>query len=117
MKKTFNVDVWDCKVSLCTTKESYTKLTKDSEPGADCLCSFDGRNAALLINLEAFDGLKPSSLWRSVSHEANHAAVAILEAVGMSIQRETEEALCYTQDYIFACCYEIISKELDKDKQ
>ena len=115
MKKTFDVDVWDCKVNLITTKESYVKFAKE-EPVADCLCGFDGRDALIFINLSEFESLKPSSLWRSVSHESNHAAMTILDNIGVSMGGDNQEALCYTQDYIFACCYEIISKELDKAK-
>tara|TARA_R110002012_G_scaffold159065_1_gene320703 strand:+ start:103 stop:465 length:363 start_codon:yes stop_codon:yes gene_type:complete len=107
MKKKFKVDVWDRKVTFCLTKESFLKATKEEAEG-DCICMSVEGDAYILINLEAFEHLPESALLRSLSHECNHAAIDMLEGCGVPISCENQETICYTQDYIFAMCYEFL---------
>lgn len=113
MKKTFRVDVWDRKVTFCLTGESFTNATKNT-PDCDCVCYSDNGSAVIYINLEAFKNLPESSLLRSLSHECNHAAIDMLYACGVPISCDNQESICYTQDYIFAMCYEFLILKRDQ---
>lgn len=113
MKKTFRVDVWDRKVTFCLTKDSFFKVTKE-EAECGCVCmSVDG-DAYILIDLDAFKNLSESALLRSLSHECNHAAIDMLDGCGVPISADNQEAICYTQDYIFAMCYEFLESKRSK---
>jgi len=111
MKKKFSVDVWDCHVTITTTPKDYLSVTKMEETTYKHVTAFDGRNAIILIDMKEFKSLNSSAALRTLSHECNHAAMSILDAIGVDFSNDTQEPLAYTQDYIFAMCYEILLKE------
>ena len=113
MKKSFRVDVWDRKVTFCLAADTFTKVTNEA-PECDCVCYSDNGNAAIYINLDAFKKLSESALLRSLSHECNHAAIDMLDACGVPISCDNQESICYTQDYIFAMCYEFLISKRDQ---
>lgn len=110
MKKKFSVDVWDCHVTITTTTEDYLLATKRECAEYEHVTAFDGRDAIILVSMNRFKSLNSSAALRTLSHECNHASISILDAIGVDVSTENQEALAYTQDYIFAMCYEILSK-------
>ena len=109
MKKTFKVDVWDRRVTFCLTKEEFAKITKE-DGDYDCVCFSKNGNAVILVDMDTFKDAPQSTILRSLSHECNHAAIDMLEACDVPISHENQEAICYTQDYIFSVCYKFLSK-------
>jgi hypothetical protein len=103
MKKKIPLHVWDCDVFLFTDKASAQRKLSDIEIDPDCdLCTWtDGRNAYILIDMEACSETSNLGLVKAISHESNHAAMHTVLNVGQNIDRENQEPACYTQDYIF----------------
>lgn len=101
-KKKFKIDVWDCYVTIVTTVEEYAREAKIdvSEVKHFFLTAFDGRCALIYIDYEEAKSGTENDLIRIISHESSHAAITILDGVGVNSSVDNQEPLCYTQDLI-----------------
>lgn len=101
MKFSFNIDLYSHKVKFATSTK---------ELGVDgCYefaCFYDDGVVAILCS-DSKDKLNSVDWLRYLSHECNHAAMRVLENVGLNFDKDNQEALCYLQDYIFS---KILSK-------
>ena len=52
----------------------------------------------------------------SITHESNHAAMAIFDYVGAKFVYSNQEPFCYLAGWIAKCCAEVKEKELLKIK-
>ena len=78
----------------------------DYKPGG-CTCSggvgINGRHYVIWVNPAA--RRRNVDLLRTIAHEATHAGVGILDAVGARYSGEDSEALAYLVDWIAAWCW------------
>jgi len=45
-----------------------------------------------------------------MSHELNHAAMCLLNHIGVNYDYENQEALCYLQDFLMAGFFKAVEK-------
>ena len=96
MKFSFRVDLYSHKVKFAT---SAAELEVDE--GYEFACFYDDGIVAILCS-DVKDKLNSVDWLRCLSHECNHAAMRMLENVGVNFDKDNQEALCYLQDYIFS---------------
>lgn len=104
MKFKFKVDVYGFEV-IFTDDKAYTDRVTENGDGKDygCFYCFEDRRSHKIIILCARDDgdeLTPFYL-QCLSHECNHAAMSILAQLAVTFSGDSQEALCYLQDYIF----------------
>jgi len=68
--------------------------------GESSILSFDSGRAEALIWIEKFSFMRIFDLG-SLSHECNHAALKVLNRIGIKTKPGNEEPLCYLQEYFF----------------
>lgn len=104
MKFKFNVDVYDFQITFTDDKEYADRVTdnKDGKEYGGFYCFEDRKNHKVVILCARNEGdeLTPHYL-QCLSHECNHAAMSILAQLAVTFSGESQEALCYLQDYIF----------------
>lgn len=101
MKLQFSVDLYSHKVKFATSADELGVSTE-----CEFACFYDDGIVAILCS-DAKDDKRSVDWLRYLSHECNHAAMRMLENVGVNFDKDNQEVLCYLQDYIFS---KILSK-------
>ena len=102
--KLFNIDIYSAKVRLFTDIKEYNKFINYENNEHKFVTYSHGSDVCMLVS-NLWDSATEPKFLQCLSHECNHAAMAILESVGVPIGYEHQEALCYLQDHIFKRCY------------
>lgn len=100
-KISIDVDVWGFEVIFY---DDVNQANREHSLDLDDLCCFtfeDASKIIIIINDTGID-LYSTEFLKYLSHECNHAAMRILERVGVTFSPSEQEALCYTQDFIFS---------------
>lgn len=96
-------------------KLSYPKAARDLEftpAQRGKFCEYvpsDGGNTTQFIALVKVEGMARDTAIGWLGHECVHAALAILEAKGIPIRTETDEALTYYFQWLFTHCLDLLS--------
>lgn len=106
MKFSFNVDLYSHRLKFATTAEEL-KVEATSE-----FQFFYADGVAAILCVDVWNDYKDIRFLRALSHECNHAAMYILDEVGVRFDAKNQEALCYLQDYIFS---RILTKLFSED--
>lgn len=115
MKLNFKIELYSHSVSFFTSKEELEKYKK-IETDHDFVCFFSSTdsNAAILVS-DLWGSYTEVNFLRCLSHECNHAAMSILDSVGVGFDADNQEALCYLQDFIFSQILSALWKETRKN--
>lgn len=100
-KISFKVCLWGFNV---TFYNDIKRANKETGLDLDEISTFtydDDNEVVIIINGCEYKNISNENL-RYLVHETNHAAMRILERVGVAVDFDNQEALCYTQDYIFS---------------
>jgi hypothetical protein len=116
MKLSFDVDVWGFTIVFYT---DVKEANSDTSLELDEISTFtyNNTNKILIIIDGCNKGMPTQDNLRYIVHETNHAAMRILNRVGVTFDCDNQEALCYTQDFIFSrIIHELIISAEPKDK-
>jgi len=116
MRLNFKIPIYDHSISFFTSKDELLKY-KDIETKHDFVCFFgsENNNLAILVS-DLWGSYTEVNFMRCLSHECNHAAMTILDSVGVTFDGDNQEALCYLQDFIFSKILSALCKEVRKEK-
>tara|TARA_R110000851_G_scaffold277052_1_gene430160 strand:+ start:292 stop:669 length:378 start_codon:yes stop_codon:yes gene_type:complete len=116
MKLNFKIPIYDHSVSFFTSKDELLK-SKGVETEHDFVCFFlsENNNLAILVS-DLWGSYTEVNFMRCLSHECNHAAMIILDSVGVTFDGDNQESLCYLQDFIFSKILSALWKEVRKEK-
>ena len=114
MRLNFKVPIYSHSISFFTSKEELKKYKKiETDHEMVCFFSSEDANSAMLVS-DLWGSYTEVSFLRCLSHECNHAAMLILDSVGIGFDVENQEALCYLQDFIFSEILSALWKETRK---
>lgn len=101
MKLSFDVDVWGFSVDFYSdVKEANNNTGLDLSEISTFTYSDSSKVLIVIDGCKA--GTPTNENLRYIVHESNHAAMRILDRVGVVFDCKNQEALCYTQDFIFS---------------
>lgn len=114
MKLNLKIPLYSHSVSFFTTKEELQKYKK-IETNLEMVCFFSSENSnAVILVSDLWGSYTEVSFLRCLSHECNHAAMLILDSIGVGFDVENQESLCYLQDFIFSEILSALWKETRK---
>ena len=105
-KTRFKVDVWGFYITFYSSVDVAMRETRELLDEISCYTYDDEQEIVIVIDADAAK-VGEALFYRYLSHECNHAAMNILNRVAVPFDYKNQEALCYTQDFIFA---EILDK-------
>ena len=116
MKHKIKLPMYSCSIYFFTSREELTKSTKiETEHDFVCLDSLYKSRIDILVS-DLWGSYTEVSFLRCLSHECNHAAMCILDHVGITFNFDNQEALCYLQDFIFSEILSALWKETRKKR-
>lgn len=116
MKYKIKLPLYSCTISFFTSKEELTKATK-IESDYEFICFDRMSNGEIYILASDLWGSNTEvNFLRCISHECNHAAMCILNNVGVKFDFDNQETLCYLQDFIFSEILSALWKETRKNR-
>ena len=101
MKVSFNVDVWGFSVDFYSDVKEANNDT-GLELSEISTFTYDDKSKVLIVIDKCNAETLTNENLRYIVHESNHAAMRMLERVGVVFDCNNQEALCYTQDFIFS---------------
>jgi len=114
MKVRIDVDIYSATVIVVTTFDEFKKLHKKADKDVLFVTTEYGQYIYVLVSDE-WDSFYDRYFIQVLSHELNHAAMCILNLAGVPFDYESQEALCYTQDYLMTKFYKSVEKAKKKD--
>lgn len=116
---TFDPVIYPRRVWIAVTNESnlegFSGVPKmDKYADAEVSEVHDDVNnlGGVLIRFENIQAISAGN----ITHESNHAAIAIFDYVGAKFEYSNQEPFCYLVGWIAKCCAEVKEKELLKLK-
>jgi hypothetical protein len=104
----FKVDVWGFYITFYSSVEAAIRETRELLDEISCYTYDDDQEIVIVIDADAAK-IGEVLFYRYLSHECNHAAMNILNRVSVPFDYKNQEALCYTQDFIFAAILDKLS--------
>ena len=113
MRIKIDVNIYSMTVIVVTTFEEFKKLHPKAEEGMLFCTSEYGQHIYVLVSDE-WDSMNHYRFIQCMAHELNHAAMCLLNYVGVNFDYENQEALCYLQDFLMAGAFKAINKEIKR---
>ena len=101
LKISFDIDVWSFSVIFygdVSEADNDTGL----QLGGISTFTYDDISTVIIVVDGCGAGIPSLENLKYIVHESNHAAMRVLERVGVPVDFNNQEALCYTQDFIFS---------------
>ena len=111
MKISFDVDVWGFTVVFYSDAKEANSDT-GLELSEISTFTYDDTSKVLIVIDGCNKGMPTQENLRYIVHESNHAAMRILDRVGVAFDCTNQEALCYTQDFIFSRILQELTKAI-----
>ena len=115
MKIKIPVDIYSIPVIFTTDFDTFKKLHKEADIEHPFITV--DYNAAIYVYVSGeWGNFYDYRFIQCVSHEMTHAAMIILDKVGVHFDGHNQEPLCYLQDYLVSRVFKAIEKTKEHQK-
>lgn len=114
MKVKINVQIYSMTVIVVTTMDEFIKLHKTADKN-NLFCTAEYGQYIYVLVSDEWNDMHHHLFVQCLSHELNHAAMCLLNYVGVKFDYDNQEALCYMQDFLMSKVFNAINKSKVND--